>query len=267
MMGSPTIRALFAPGPPLLAILLLAAIVVWHLSGLSLDDVVEARAAESDFLAAYLAEDHEAAAAAGRRRMTVDVAAPDDAFVIALADSMVRSGAESEGIGLARDVLRRTRERHGESAPEVALAKNNLAWILLSLAAPLEEDLVSAHRLARQAVDLQPNNPYCLGTLGTAELMLDRPERALELLDRALELHVEPDARATDEVIASLALARLGRLEEARARFDAGLVAGRPEPRFRAVAEGLLDNVRPAPEDGGRIESLDGRPPDRGPML
>jgi Flp pilus assembly protein TadD len=66
-----------------------------------------------------------------------------------------------------------------EQAPNNVVALNNLAWLLR------EDDPVNALRHAEQAMELAPNAPEVMDTLGMLLLEKDETKRGLRLLRKA----------------------------------------------------------------------------------
>jgi len=94
-------------------------------------------------------------------------------------------------------------------------ALNNLAWLLLEDAPEELRDRAEATRLAERAVAAAPDDPYSLGTLGTARLRAGNDAEAVRLLTRALAIPRPAPAEATDRYLLAEALAGLGRGPEA----------------------------------------------------
>lgn len=138
--------------------------------------------------------------------------------------------AEFERYGEAERLYRRVLS--GRRNPSAA---NNLAWLYLTAEDPEFQRPAEALPFAEKAVRAEPTNPFFLGTLGTAQLRLGRYRPALENLSKAVELH-EPGDEGTDLYLLAIALARMGRAEEARAVLAEALERF-PEDRFRGPAE------------------------------
>jgi tetratricopeptide (TPR) repeat protein len=117
-------------------------------------------------------------------------------------------------------------------------AANNLAWLYLTADDPAFYRPEAALPYAERAVRAEPKNPFYLGTLGTAQLQTGRYRPALNNLRKAVDLHL-PGNEGTDLYLLAIALARLGRGEEAQAVLDAA-VARFPDDRFRGPAEGAV---------------------------
>lgn len=101
--------------------------------------------------------------------------------------------------------------RHGSGMPEPHVARANL-----QAAAGTHAELLIAQQEAEKARRLAPNNPQVLLAMGRAHLP-SNPEFALEFLQRAAEL--DPSA-VRAPLLLGRALARLGRLAEARSAFE-----------------------------------------------
>jgi rhomboid protease GluP len=129
--------------------------------------------------------------------------------------------------------------------PDDAATLNNLAWILLEEAPDELRNRSEATRLAGRAVELSPEDPYALGTYGTAQLRGGDAREAARYLARALARKRDAREEATDRYLLSIALARLGRFEEATSSFERAIRQD-PESRYRPEAEAEL---------GDRIQS------------
>jgi rhomboid protease GluP len=129
--------------------------------------------------------------------------------------------------------------------PEDAAALNNLAWLLLEEAPEELRNRTEATRLAGRAVELSPEDPYALGTYGTAHLRGGDARQAARYLADALERKRAAREEATDRYLLAIALARLGRLDEASSSFERA-VRQDPVSRYRLEAEAEL---------GDRIQS------------
>jgi Flp pilus assembly protein TadD len=121
-----------------------------------------------------------AAAAAAEHFQRAGELAPESwraAFLLGVAETA--AGRPQEAAQAYREVLARN-ER-------VLEAHNNLAWLL----ADREIDLVLADVHARRAVELGPDNPHALGTLGWVQYKSDRLGDAAVTLERAARLAPE----------------------------------------------------------------------------
>lgn len=157
---------------------------------------------------------------------------PDDVALLRLrAQLHTISGAWLESIRDYQAILRLT--------PEDASAMNNLAWLLLEEAPEELRNRGEATRLAGRAVELSPDDPYVLGTYGTARLRDGDAREAARYLAEALARRRAAREEATDRYLLAIALARLGRLEEARSSFETA-VGQDPRSRYRAEAETAL---------------------------
>ncbi|MGH2570787.1 MAG: rhomboid family intramembrane serine protease [bacterium] len=129
--------------------------------------------------------------------------------------------------------------------PDDAATLNNLAWLLLEEAPEELRNRSEATRLAGRAVELSPEDPYALGTYGTAQLRGGDAREAARYLERALARKRAAQEEATDRYLLAIALARLGRFEEAASSFE-WATRQDPESRYRPEAEAEL---------GGKIQS------------
>jgi membrane associated rhomboid family serine protease/Tfp pilus assembly protein PilF len=124
-------------------------------------------------------------------------------------------------------------------SPDDAQAMNNLAWLLLEEAPPSLRDHVEATSLAERAREYLPEDPYILGTLGTARLRQGRTGEAETLLRRAIEAEPGRPGESTDRYLLAITLALNGRGDEARKELGRA-VSLDPTDRYRAEAESLL---------------------------
>jgi membrane associated rhomboid family serine protease/Flp pilus assembly protein TadD len=129
--------------------------------------------------------------------------------------------------------------------PDDAATLNNLAWLLLEEAPEELRNRNEATRLAGRAVELSPDDPYALGTYGTAQLRGGDAREAARYLTRALARKRAARDEATDRYLLAIALARLGQFEEATSSFE-WAIRQDPGSRYRPEAEAEL---------GGRIQS------------
>lgn len=123
--------------------------------------------------------------------------------------------------------------------PQNAGAMNNLAWVLLEEAPEELRNRTEATRLAGRAVELSPEDPYALGTYGTARLRDGDARGAARYLAEALARKRVAREEATDRYLLAIALARLGRLDEASSSFERA-VRQDPSSRYRSEAEAEL---------------------------
>jgi rhomboid protease GluP len=118
-------------------------------------------------------------------------------------------------------------------------SRNNLAWILLEEAPEAYRDRTEAEHVAREALELAPDDPYVRGTYGTARLRAGDPAEAVRHLEAALAADRNDEGEATDRYLLSIALAALGRIDEARIQLKRA-VRDSPEDGYRAEAESAL---------------------------
>ncbi len=121
------------------------------------------------------------------------------------------------------------------NSPEAA---NNLAWMYLTAADSTFIRPAAALPLAERAVAAEPENPFYLGTLGTAQLRLWRHQAAAENLLKAIHLH-EPGNEGTDLYLLTIALAGMGHGAQAETVLEEA-VEHFPEDPFREEAERAL---------------------------
>jgi tetratricopeptide (TPR) repeat protein len=122
-------------------------------------------------------------------------------------------------------------ERVVAESPEIAPAKNDLAFMLASRGVELERAL----RLAREAERALPESANAADTLGFVLLKLDRPAEALAPLRAAVERAAPGDpSLPTFLHHLGLALSALARDEDAAAQFARALAL---DPAFPAAAD------------------------------
>ncbi len=122
-------------------------------------------------------------------------------------EAMLRAAQVLFAMGERKEAERRFRAVLGLN-PASAGAANDLAWLL----AEDRRELDLAARLARQAVASDPS-PNHLDTLAWVQIQRGTPERAVETLERALEV-----APADPRIRYRLALAQIAMQDEAAAR-------------------------------------------------
>ncbi|MGQ0721659.1 MAG: rhomboid family intramembrane serine protease [Candidatus Eiseniibacteriota bacterium] len=129
--------------------------------------------------------------------------------------------------------------RLAELDPRDFESRNNLAWILLEEAPETYRDRAEAERVAREALELAPEDPFVRGTYGTARLRAGDPAGAAEHLQAALAAHRDDEGAATDRYLLAIALSALGRHDEAQRELERA-TRDAPEDRYRAEAESAL---------------------------
>jgi len=148
----------------------------------------------------------------------------DTGLVFALAAARERAGDVEGAVGLMQAVLR--------GDPDNASALNFVGYVWADRGIRLEE----AHRMLRRAVELRPEEPYFLDSLGWCEVKRGNVEAGALLLERAR-------ARAPREAVVlhhlAAAYVRLGRFEDAAALWTEALslLDRDPDPRVRAEIE------------------------------
>jgi rhomboid protease GluP len=158
--------------------------------------------------------------------------APDSPDLL-LVRGRIRVVAE-DWAGAIADFRRLTELRPGDFE-----ARNNLAWILLEEAPEDLRDRQEGERVALEALELAPEDPFVLGTYGTARLRAGDPAEAARRLEAALARHRDDEAAATDRYLLAIAWAQLGRADDARREFERAVRAA-PEDRYRGEAEAAL---------------------------
>jgi tetratricopeptide (TPR) repeat protein len=123
---------------------------------------------------------------------------------------------------------------------------NNAAWYLATAEEPELRDSSQALALARKAVELNPQSPEILNTLGVALYRTADWKGAIEALEKAEALEPDRDL-AFNGFFLALARWQLGQKNEARTWYDKAVVwmeKNRPKDeellRFRAEAAALL---------------------------
>jgi serine/threonine protein kinase/WD40 repeat protein len=120
-----------------------------------------------------------------------------------------------------------------------ALAANNLAWIYVSGPAGVRSP-EKALPLALRAIELQPNEPYPLNTVGFAYYRLGQLDRAVEFLTAAERANPEGPT-AFDHFMLAMCHQKLGHTTKARERFDQALEWWR---RQKNLPAGWPDELR-----------------------
>jgi tetratricopeptide (TPR) repeat protein len=113
------------------------------------------------------------------------------------------------------------------------------AWVTKGVIHRHAGDLDKAERCYREAEKLDPESPFLHASLGALYLMRDKPEEALQSLDRAVALN---PSVAVSHANRSLALATLGRHDEADAALRKAVALGYAngdvlQPRLKALRE------------------------------
>jgi membrane associated rhomboid family serine protease len=150
----------------------------------------------------------------------------DYPWAVAAADRF----AERKRYGDAEQLYRRVL-----STRRAADAANNLAWMYLTAEDSVFVQPATALALAELAADVEPANPFYLGTLGTAELRLSRHRSALEHLTMAVHLHEAGD-ESTDLYLLAIALAGMGHADQAEVVLEEAIENAPGDP-FRTEAE------------------------------
>jgi serine/threonine protein kinase/Tfp pilus assembly protein PilF len=113
-------------------------------------------------------------------------------------------------------------ERALDMDPNNALAANNFAWVLVTAADRELWDAQRAAELAQHAIDLVPDAGLFWNTLGVAHYRLGNWQQAIESLEKSLEL-LGREAYGFNAFCLSMSYAQLGRREDARSCYDAGM--------------------------------------------
>jgi tetratricopeptide (TPR) repeat protein/predicted Ser/Thr protein kinase len=149
--------------------------------------------------------------------------------------------------------VRVVREAGGAPSKNVSLL-NDLAWSLCARDALDTADAASVVQLARQAVEMAPNNPSLLNTLGLARYRAGDFRGAVSDLQRSIEL--TKGKQPLDFAFLAMAHHRLGDARAAKEAFDEGtrLAVGTRTPsdewiRYSAEAARVLRIVGPTTQD------------------
>jgi rhomboid protease GluP len=171
-----------------------------------------------------------------------------DERIRAVTDALERNPTDTELLGLraqlhmlSGDWLESIQDYQAVLAitPDDAMVMNNLAWLLLEEAPQELRNRREATRLASRAVELEPTDPYVLGTYGTARLRDgDAPEAARFLAEALAQKRAGRD-EATDRYLLAIALARLGRFQDAISSLEQA-VRQDPSSRYRSEADAEL---------------------------
>jgi uncharacterized protein HemY len=84
-------------------------------------------------------------------------------------------------------------EKIAARSPDVASYIKDLAWFLVTCADESFRNPTRAGPLAQKAVDLSPENPDFLNTLGMVQYRLGQWQAAVASLNKAKQLHQERD--------------------------------------------------------------------------
>jgi tetratricopeptide (TPR) repeat protein len=133
-----------------------------------------------------------------------------------------------------------------ERNPGNGCAHNELAWLLVTCAAPYVRKPAEGVKLARKAVELGPNNGSYWNTLGAAHYRAGNWKEAVAALERAMQLR--NGGNSYDWFFLAMAHWQLGEKDKARQWFDRavrGMHKHFPKAkeelgRFRAEAAELL---------------------------
>jgi tetratricopeptide (TPR) repeat protein len=137
--------------------------------------------------------------------------------------------------------------------PDHAPAHNNLAWVLATAVDPRLRQPLEAVRTAQRAVELAPQEGYIWKTLGVALYRSGKPQKAIEALNKSVELKKGGDP--FDYFFLGMAHQDLGDRAQARQWYDkamAGMDNKNEElRRFQAEAAQVLGlpELLPLPEE------------------
>ena len=101
---------------------------------------------------------------------------------------------------------------------------NDLVWLILSEAAPVQKDQQWAVELAQQATQAEPQNAAYWTTLGAASLCAGEPAKALAALERSMS--IRDGGTGFDHVFLALAKARLDERDQARVWLNLRRILG-----------------------------------------
>lgn len=135
------------------------------------------------------------------------------------------SVADPRRIEHARACARQGRIPEAENAYRailVATPDNPEALNFVAMCALARGDLAEAHRLLERATELEPTQPELWKSLGIVQLAADRPQRALECFEHALQLDPQ---HFVARLHLGAAMERLDRRDEAIANYYGAIVA------------------------------------------
>jgi tetratricopeptide (TPR) repeat protein len=127
------------------------------------------------------------------------------------------------------------------SRPLRAQMQNALAWAT-ALAGDAEAAIPIAEAAVTDSAALPSQRALCIGTLGIALHLAERPTEALAHLDTALSMGGTPRAQAIRHFYRGEALRSLGRAEESRAAY-ACCIATAPSSRWTTRARAARDTL------------------------
>ena len=162
-----------------------------------------------------------------------DTPLPADPQRIEHARAFARQGRIPEAEGAYRAIL--------ADAPDTPEALNFIAMCALA-----RGDLVEAQGMLDHAAELEPAQPEIRKSLGIVHLAADRPQRALECFDRALQLDPQ---HFVARLHRGAALERLGRRDDAIANYYGAIVAAQDRGQWlneATTAPGLRSVVKHA---------------------
>lgn len=122
--------------------------------------------------------------------------------------------------------------------PQFWFAANNLAF-LISEESQNAADLERAMQLAKKALQLQPNNPAVLDTIGWVHYRMGQYSQALNTIEKALQ--IAPDAAVLNYHL-GMVLVKLGRADEGKDKLVKAL-AGNEDFIGRDTAEKTLKQI------------------------
>lgn len=239
-MTTVKVQGRIVPAQTLAVIFAVGTVLVWLVGGLTPADVAAAWTLETEAFEAFDSGEHAEAARMLERRLAMPVDGDTLGLRSLLAQALSESGQHRAAVDVAAKTLDMALEVAGEDSDAVVVARNDLAWHLLTDPSARPDDFDLAYDLATKAHGQLPDSPFVLGTLGTAELRLGRLDEARTHLEAAIAAHWAPAARATDRAILAIVLAKQGEREAALRALREALAEGRPDEAFRDEAESLL---------------------------
>lgn len=187
-------------------------------------------------LAAYYRETNRVDLAIEQYREAKELAPQDSSVPMALGMLLEAQGKIEEAKEEYRAVLRIDQGQ--------AIAKNNLAWLLVNVESPSAEDLDRALELAQSAKEAMPNDPSIADTLGWVMLKKNIPAAAITLFREAVEgFSKEHPLRGTARYHLARAYQTNGQIDDAIAELRKAI---EETPAFaeRAAAEALLHELQ-----------------------
>jgi predicted Zn-dependent protease len=137
--------------------------------------------------------------------------------------------------------LFRIADRSGLSRDQLAIARNNMAWLLATQPGATSEDMDRALELAREAKETLTSNPAVADTLGYVMLKRGIPGAASSLFREAISGYAPDSAgRALARCHLAMSLEENGEVDKAVGEFEASLGEAREFPGREECESALL---------------------------